>query len=249
MKGGGDLSEKPGIPYRTPTHHQACGGSLSVIIESRLGIHHIAVGDHRAIESLGGLLDQRGSDGSLIAIRDCAGMDRQAVDGVLAENFQNALKLIGAVKSEAGFYGETSRDRIPQRAEDGIDLIRVTQQTTAGIFPVNHGCGAAEIEIDSSHGILAEFSRGAHQFFDIATDHLGEDGPARGILGDGAQDVGVRARVDVNAEIFRHEPIGQTAFGKHAHEGQIRHVLHRCKHKGGALFWQKISHLGCQEMV
>jgi hypothetical protein len=46
----------------------------------------------------------------------------------------------------------------------------------------------------------------------------------------------------MDAEVFRHEPIGRAAPRENPHEGQVGHILHRRKDKGGAGGWEEVTH-------
>lgn len=191
LERGGNLPEKPGISDGSPTHHEAGGIGLPLVIEGGLGIDDVAVGNDRAGEGFHGQFHRIGADGGLISVRHRAAMDGQTVDRVLAEGLEQNGEFLMAVEAETGFDGETARNRVPQGPEDGIDLIRRAQQTAACVFPVNHRSRAAEIEVDSRDGILAQLPRRAGQLFNIAADHLCEDGPTRGIFGNRSEDVGI----------------------------------------------------------
>jgi hypothetical protein len=98
-----------------------------------------------------------------------------------------------AVEAESGFDGKTAGNRVTQGAEDGIDLVREAQQTTAGVFPVNHRSRTTEIEVDPRDRVLAQLPRCAGQLLNIAADHLREDGATRGIFGDRPENIGIQA--------------------------------------------------------
>lgn len=207
VEGGFDLVEQPGVADRAAAYHEAGGGGFAVVGRGGLGIDDVSVRDHRAGHGFDGEFHLIWPDRGLVAVGDGAAVDGQGVDGVFAEDFQEGVEFVGALEAEAGFHSETTGDRIAKCAEDFIDLIRETQQSTACVFPVNDRCGAAEIKIDTCDRELRELAGGADHFGDVAAYHLREDGAACVVFRKRAEDVSVEARVRMDAEVFGHEPV------------------------------------------
>ena len=90
-------------------------------------------------------------------------VDRQAVDAVAAENFQQRGKLVLVRVADAGLHGEAAGNRLAQRSQETVDLLRFAQQAAAGVLAADDRRGAAEIEIDAGHRQRGELFRGADE--------------------------------------------------------------------------------------
>lgn len=86
--------------------------------------------------------------------------------------------------------------------------------------------------------MLFKLTDGADQFVGILSDHLGDDGTVGGVFGDGPKDVGIEARVNVDAEVFGDVEIGPAMGGDGSQEGEVGDVLHGRQKKGGTV-WRK----------
>jgi len=96
--------------------------------------------------------------------------------------------------------------------------------TTGAIL---HGDRRRLLSFDAAeHPVALQLGGGADERRNIHAYQLRDDGAAGGILIDGAKNVPLEARVAVDPKILREIKIRIAAAMNHAHERQIRHVLH-----------------------
>jgi len=75
--------------------------------------------------------------------------------------------------------------------------------------------------------MVFEFFGGADQSGNVVADHLGDDGAAGVVFGDGTEDGFFEIGSGVDAEVFGVKKIRPAVTRHEAHEGQIGHILHR----------------------
>ena len=154
-------------------------------------------------------------------------MDAQKVHAVLVGDVHDPVEGTGVVKAQPHLDGEESRDRLAQRAQDAVDAVGVAEKPAADVLLVNLGSRAAEVQVESRHGMAGQLGHGFQQAGNVLADDLGEDRPAGVVLVDRAQDMALRAGLRVDPEEFREEVVGRPVAGDHPHEGQVGDVLHR----------------------
>jgi hypothetical protein len=92
---------------------------------------------------------------------------------------------------------------------------------------IHDGGGAAEIQVHRDNGVVLKLLRRADERRDVIADHLRDDGPAGGVLGDGTEDVLLDVRGRMNAKVFRVVNVRATVGRHQFPKRQVRHVLHR----------------------
>ena len=162
----------------------------------------IAVGEDGTGDGGDGAGDVIVMDFGAVHFLDGAAVDGEEVEGMFREDGQEFVEDLRGIEAEAGFDGELDGDGVAQRAEDGVHARGFAEQAAAGAFAIDDGRGAAEIEVNGGDGVLLQFLRGADERGDVVADHLRDDGPAGGILGDGIEDPFFQVRGGVDAEIF-----------------------------------------------
>lgn len=227
LKCGFELGKNPGMPDCPTSDHQSGRPGLIQIVESGGDVDDIAIGDDGAREALDGLPNGFRMNGSLVAFLDGATVDGEEIDGMFFEDAQEVVKLIGRVETDPGFDGEGQVSAgLPQDAKKVVDMPGIAEESASGILAIDHGSRAPEIEVDAGNGVLFEFMNGADQFVRLLANHLGNDGAAGGVLGDGAEDVGLKIGMDVDPEIFRNVNVRASQCSHDAEEGEVGHVLH-----------------------
>ncbi len=182
--------------------------------------------------------------GGLVGVAHRPAVNRQAVQGVLAEHVQQARKLRLVGEADAALDGEAPPDRGAQRLQEGVHPFRMAQQPAAGILAADHRRGAAEVEIDARNRQPLQLAGAAQQGGQILADHLREDRNAGFVLGDGPDRLGIEPGIRRDAEVLGDEQVRPAIAGHQPHERQVRDVLHGREDKGGTVAGQKIAHPG-----
>ena len=213
----------------------------------------IPVGQHGTFQKFGCHPDQIVPDPTTVHLDDGAAVYGEEVDRVLLKQRKKDLDRLLIIESQAGFHGELPRYCISQGTQDAVDPGKITQESPAGAFAINHGRGATEIQIDGSDGVLLEFLGGAHERRDVVADHLRDDGTTSGVPGDGFEDRFVQSRGRIDPEIFRIVEIRPTIACHEPPERQVRDILHRCQGQNGSAgrnkLLQRHHHGGCIKQV
>ncbi len=163
---------------------------------------------------------------------------------MLREDGQQFVEDVRRIEAEARFDGEFDGDGVAQRAEDGVHALRFAQQAAAGAFAINDGRGTAEVQVHGGDGILLQFLRGADERGDVVADHLRDDGPAGGILGDGFENPFFEVRGGVDAKIFGVINIRAAVRRHESPERQVGDVLHRREREDGFRAVEQLLELG-----
>ena len=162
------------------------------ISHARLNIDDIAIGDHRTLHRLDSEFHAIRMHRGLIPLKHSASMNREAVDAVLAKNFQQGRKLIGTRITDTRLDRESAGNGIAQGTDDFIDCCGLAQQTAAGILAAHDRRRAAKVEVNARHRQLRQFAGRTHEAVDIAADHLRENWSASRIFHDRPLDVWVQ---------------------------------------------------------
>ena len=152
---------------------------------------------------------------------------------MLRKQRQQRVKFRRRLETDARFHRERNRHRVAQRAENGVNFLRLAQQPAARAFAIDNRRGTAEVQVNRGDGILLQQLRVADERGNVVADELRDDGPAGGIFGDGIENPFFRPRIAVDAEIFRPINIRPAVTRDDAHELQRRHVLHRREREHG----------------
>ena len=86
-----------------------------------------------------------------VHLLDRASVQAEQVDPVLVDQFEDWLEVFGRIESDPHLDREKAVDRIAQGAQDGVDLDRIAQESSADILVVHLGRGASHIEVDAGH--------------------------------------------------------------------------------------------------
>lgn len=222
-----DLGEQPGVTDGAAADHEAEGAGG---LEDGVGFGggaDVAIGEDGAGEGLGGLADEFVAHWGAVHFVDGAAVDREEVEVMFSEDGDELVEDLGGVEPDAGFDGESGcGDGIAQGAEDGVDLLGVAEEAATGAFAVDHGCGAAEVEVDGGDGVILEFAGGADEFGDVVTDELGDGWALGWVMGNGAEDAFIEVGVGIDAEVFSEVEVGATVGVDEFPEFPVGDVLH-----------------------
>ena len=238
------LVEKPGIRDGTASDHEAAGTGSTQCLDRPVRRIDIPIGQHRTWEGFDGPGDQIVPNLPAIHIRNGATVDGEQVERVPGKNGQEPVEYRRVIKSDPGFHGKPDGYGLTERAKDGVDAIRIAQETAPGAFAVNHGGRASEVEVDGSDGELLQFARGPDQRRDVVANHLGDGRSAGGIAGEGLDDPFLEVRVFVDAEILGVIKIRAAVLRHEPPKGEVGYVLHWGKGQDGFVPGQQRVELG-----
>jgi uncharacterized protein YciU (UPF0263 family) len=221
------LGKDPGLPNGTASDHETGGIGFTKVGKTGGDVDDISVRNDGAGELLDGVADHLWVDRALVTFFDSASVNGEEVDGVLFKNTEESVEFIGSMKTNPSFYGEGKiAAGLAQNAEEVVDVVGIPEESATGVLAVNDGSGAAEIEIDPGDGVFFELVHGADEFVGVLANHLRDEGATGGVLGDGAEDVGIEMGVDVDAEVLGDVNIGSSKGCDDPEKGEVRHVLH-----------------------
>ena len=122
----------------------------------RLGrAEDIAVRQHRAVQLARRPRDQIVAHAGPVHLRHRARVDGEQVNRMLGEQRQQRVELSRRLETDARLDGERNRHRVAQRAEDGVNFLRLAQQAAARAFAINDRRGTAEIQLNCGDGMVA----------------------------------------------------------------------------------------------
>ena len=189
------MTPRPIISPRAPVMLQHLGGLLRGI--------DVAIGQHGARQRGDGARDELVVHLAPIHLLHRARVHGEQVERVLREDGQQLGEDLRRVEADAGLDREPDLHRVAQRAQDGIHARGVAQQAAARAFAIDDRRGTAQVQIHRRHRVLLQLARRAHQRGNVVADHLRDDRPAGGVLGDGLEDVLVQPRSGIDPEVLR----------------------------------------------
>lgn len=73
------------------------------------------------------------------------------------ENREEFGKFTRIVVADASFYGKSGGDLVAEESEEGVNFCEIAEESAAGVFAADDGCGAAEVEVDACDGVRKKF--------------------------------------------------------------------------------------------
>lgn len=228
-----DLLEQPRIADAAATNHQSARAGFR---QQRLRLRYtvdVAVGQHRTAQLAHRPRNQVVTHAGPVHLHDGARVDGQQVNRMFREQWQQRVELGGRLETDARLHRERNCDRVAQRAEDGVDFLRFAQQASPGTFAINDRRRAAEVQLNRGNGVTLQFLRRADERGDVVADELCNNRATGRVFGDGIENPFLRARIAVDAEVFRPTNIRPAVACQHAPELERGHVLHRREREDG----------------
>lgn len=179
-----DLAKDPGVADSGAPDHQAIGSGFLKDFSGTGGGGNVPISVDRAWHGLDRLTDQIVADGCPVAVCHSAPVDGEEVETKLREGLEQLGKVVGVFEPGAHFHRKGAWDSISKPGDHFDGFPGMAEETAACVAFIDFWGGAAEVQVDSGHGILEEADGSLVEEGKLVTQDLSVNGLSSLVLGD-----------------------------------------------------------------